>query len=149
MSKIHYDKGVFMKFRKPKSSNDSNNPNIFLTVLKGALIALSISLIGILIFAFVLRFVAIPDNAISPINQVIKGISVLVATLIALKKSKEMGLVTGLLIGLVYTAVSFLTFSILDGHFSFSTTLLNDLLFGSVIGAICGIIAVNLKRKSA
>ena len=78
-----------MKFRKPKSSNDSNNPNIFLTVLKGALIALSISLIGILIFAFVLRFVAIPDNAISPINQVIKGISVLVATLIALKKSKE------------------------------------------------------------
>ncbi len=136
-----------MKFRKPKSSNDSNNPNIFLTVLKGALIALSISLIGILIFAFVLRFVAIPDNAISPINQVIKGISVLVATLIALKKSKEMGLVTGLLIGLAYTAVSFLTFSILDGHFSFSTTLLNDLLFGSVIGAICGIIAVNLKQK--
>ena len=65
----------------------SEAPNIFLTILKGCLIALSISLIGILIFAFILRFAPISDGAISPINQVIKGISVLVGTILALKKS--------------------------------------------------------------
>lgn len=137
-----------MKFKKQKSSNDQNTPSVFLTVLKGALVALSISLIGILIFAFVLRFVSIPDGAISPVNQIIKGVSVLIGTLFALKKTKEMGLINGLLIGFTYTAISFLTFSILDGNFSFSTTLLNDLLFGSIIGAICGIIAVNLKKRT-
>ena len=74
--------------KKVKTISDKN-PNIFLTILKGSLIALSISLIGILIFAFVLRFVAISDTLIAPINQVIKGVSVLIGTIIALKKSKE------------------------------------------------------------
>lgn len=133
---------------KNQNSSSTENPKLFFVVLKGALIALSISLIGILIFAFVLRFVSISDAAISPVNQVIKGISVFVGTLLALKKSKEMGLVSGLLIGFAYTVVSFLTFSVLDGNFSFSTTLLNDLLFGSIIGAICGIIAVNIKKRT-
>lgn len=131
-----------------KRSEHSNNSNIFLTTLKGSLIALSISLLGILIFAFILRFVALPDNAILPINQVIKGLSVLLGTILALKKSHQMGLISGLLIGLVYTIISFVTFSILDGNFSFSLSLLNDILFGGIVGGICGIIAVNLKKKT-
>lgn len=133
--------------KKTKTVSSGKN-NIFLTILKGSLIALSISLIGILIFAFVLRFIPISDNLIMPINQVIKGLSVLIGTILALRKVNEMGLVSGLLIGLVYTAVAFVTFSILDGNFDFSLTILNDLLFGGIVGAICGIIAVNLKRKT-
>ena len=133
--------------KKTKTVSSGKN-NIFLTILKGSLIALSISLIGILLFAFVLRFIPISDNLIMPINQVIKGLSVLIGTILALRKVNEMGLVSGLLIGLVYTAVAFVTFSILDGNFDFSLTILNDLLFGGIVGAICGIIAVNLKRKT-
>ena len=133
--------------KKRKSVSNGKN-NILLTILKGSLIALSVSLIGILIFAFILRFIPISDGLIMPINQVIKGLSVLIGTIFALKKVNEMGLVSGLLIGLVYTAVAFVTFSILDGNFDFSVTILNDLLFGGIIGAICGIIAVNLKRKT-
>ena len=132
--------------KRQKKISDGKN-NIFLTVLKGSLVALSISLIGILIFAFILRFIPVSDALIMPVNQVIKGVSVLIGTIIALKKTKEMGLVSGLLIGLFYTIISFLTFSILDGNFTISITTLNDLLFGGIIGGICGIIAVNLKKK--
>ena len=39
--------------------------------------------------------------------------------------------------------IAFLSFSILDGQFDFNISLLNDCLFGSIIGAISGIIAVN------
>lgn len=88
-----------------------------------------------------------PDSAISPINQVIKGISILIGCFIGLKKSNEMGFISGLVIGIFYTALAFVTFSILDGQFVFSKTLLNDLLFGGIIGAICGIIAVNFIGK--
>ena len=119
----------------------------FLNTLKGSLIALCVSLIGILIFAFLLRFLPIADGAISPINQVIKGLSILLGCFVGLKKSKEMGLVSGLIVGLFYTIISFVVFSILDGHFEFSKTLLNDILFGGIMGAICGVIAVNLRRK--
>ena len=112
---------------KNNSLTEKDN-SFFMGALKGSLIALCVSLIGILIFAFLIRFISISDNAISPINQVIKGVSILTGTFIGLKRTKEMGFISGLVIGVIYTALSFVTFSILDGQFVFSKTLLNDLL---------------------
>lgn len=123
--------------------------SVFFGILKGCLIALCISLLLVLIFAFILRFVPVADSVISPVNQVIKGVSILIGTIFGLKKVKEMGLVSGLLIGFFYTALAFLTFSVLSRSFTVNMSLLNDLLFGAIIGGICGIIAVNLKRKSS
>lgn len=121
--------------------------NFFVCLLKGSLMALSISLIAICIFAFVLRFCDIKEEAIKPINQVIKIFSIIVGSFYGLKKCKEMGLITGLFIGLVYTMLAFVVFSILNGGFCFERTLINDLIFGSISGAISGIIAVNFKRR--
>lgn len=128
-------------------NKEKSDHSFFLGVLKGSLIALCVSLIGILIFAFIIRFVSISDAAITPINQIIKGLSILIGCFVGLKKTKEMGFISGLVIGILYTALAFVVFSILDGHFVFSKTILNDLLFGGLIGAICGIIAVNFVRK--
>lgn len=139
------------KFKEKKvkkiKERDNLQQKLWLSVLKGALVSLAISLVGILIFAFFIKYVAVPTLAIKPINQVIKGISLLVGCFVALKKVDKMGLISGLLIGLTYTVLAFIVFSILDGNFEFSKTLVNDLLFGGIIGAICGVIAVNLKRK--
>lgn len=136
------------KVRKVKNIDDSITP-MWLTILKGSLIAISISLVGILIFAFLIKYIAIPTEAIRPVNQVIKGISLLIGTFIALRKIDQMGLVNGLLIGLAYSLLGFLVFSILDGNFEFNRTLINDFIFGGIIGAICGIIAVNFRRKAS
>ena len=59
-----------------------------------------------------------------------------------------MGLVSGLLIGILFTMIAFIVFSVLDGRFVFDRTLLNDMLFGGIMGAICGIICVNIKKSS-
>ena len=112
------------------------------------MIALCISLVLVLVFAFLLKFTNIPDSAISPVNQVIKGVSIFLGVFIGLKKCKELGLVSGLLIGFIYTLLAFLVFSILSGSFTFNITLLTDIVFGAIIGAICGIISVNIKKSS-
>lgn len=117
-------------------------------IAKGTLIALCISLVLVLVFAFLLKFTNISDSAINPINQVIKGISIFLGVFIGLKKCKELGLVSGLLIGFIYTLLAFLVFSILSGSFVFDLTLLTDSVFGAVIGAICGIISVNIKKSA-
>ena len=83
-----------------------------------------------------------------PVNQVIKGVSVFLGVFLGLKKSKELGLVCGLLIGFIYTIAAFLVFSILSGSFNFDITLLTDIVFGAIIGAICGIICVNIKKST-
>ena len=58
-----------------------------------------------------------------------------------------MGLMSGLLIGIVYTFLAFIVFSILNGNFEITKVLANDILFGAIIGAICGVIAVNIRKK--
>lgn len=136
-----------IKVKKVKTET-AGGKKILGAIIKGSLIALCFTLVGILIFAFILKFTNIPESVILPVNQVIKGVSVFMGVFIGLKKSKEMGLLSGLLIGLIYTFVAFLTFSILDGDFAFDKRLLNDVLFGSVMGAICGIICVNIKKTS-
>ncbi|MFQ6749566.1 MAG: TIGR04086 family membrane protein [Clostridia bacterium] len=113
----------------------------------GAGWALGFSMLLVLIFAFGLRLFGFGEGAINVIVQIIKGASVLMGVMIAMKHQKEMGFLTGLGIGLVFTVISFVVFSCLDGfRFEFSGTLLNDLIFGGIIGGICGIIAVNVKK---
>ncbi len=125
-----------------------NNNGVLGAVLKGSLCSICVSLALVLVFAFLLKFTSIPDSVIKPINQVIKGVSVFIGVFVGMKKLKELGLVSGLLIGLVYTIMAFLVFSILGGSFVFDLTFITDIVFGGVIGAICGIICVNLKKSS-
>ena len=124
-----------MKMRA-KNLEEKKHSGVFLSIVKGSLIALCVSLIGILIFAFCLKFTSLSDKLILPINQVIKGLSIFLGVFFGLKKRKEMGLVSGLLIGFVYTIVAFIVFSILNGAFNFDHTLLNDIVFGTIIGGI-------------
>ena len=133
------------KIKTPKLNVKSS---FFKNTLVGTLVAICVSLILVLIFAFMLKFTNIPDKAIKPVNQIIKGISVFVGVFIGLKKTKELGLVSGLLIGFIYTILAFLTFSILSGSFTVDITFLTDIVFGAVIGAICGIICVNIKKST-
>lgn len=135
--------------KKAKSAQtvDKERPLVS-AVSKGSLCALCISLVLILAFAFLLKFTNIPESAITPINQVIKGVSIFFGVFIGLRKIKELGLFSGLLIGFIYIMLAFVIFSILNGGFSFDLTLLTDIIFGAVIGGICGIICVNIKKSS-
>ena len=58
-----------------------------------------------------------------------------------------MGLISGFLIGAIYTALAYVIFSLLNGGFVFEMSVVNDLLFGGIAGAIAGIVSVNFKRK--
>lgn len=137
-----------MKMRAKKVEKEKRGGGVLLSIVKGCLIALCVSLVGILIFGFCLKFTSLSDKLITPINQVIKGLSIFLGVLFGLKKQKEMGLVSGLLIGIIYTMLAFVVFSLLNGSFNFDRTLLNDVIFGTIIGGICGIICVNIKKST-
>ena len=134
-----------MKAKTLKSEKQSSSA--WLAIAKGVVCGLCVSLVGILLFAFILRFSSISDKVIAPVNEVIKGVSIFFGVFVGLRKYKKMGILNGILIGFLFTVVAFLVFSLLDGTFSFDRTLLNDIVFGSIIGAICGIICVNLKKN--
>ncbi|MBO5394365.1 MAG: TIGR04086 family membrane protein [Clostridia bacterium] len=137
-----------MKMKESVKSGGGNRSSIVSSIAKGSIVALCSSLLLVLVFAFLLKFTNIPDSAITPVNQVIKGVSVFLGVFVGMKKIKELGLISGLLIGVVYTIAAFFVFSILAGGFVFDLTFITDIVFGAIIGGVCGIICVNLKKSS-
>jgi len=130
---------------KTKSITLNKNKTI-LTILKGAINALIVSLLAILAFAFIIKLTNISDAFIKPINQIIKVVSIFFGCFIAFKKDDEKTLFKGIFIGGLYVILAFLLFSALNGSFEFSPTIFLDILFGLIVGAICAIIT-NIFRK--
>lgn len=129
-----------------ESVESKNKTRFWVSCVKGALVSVAVSLVCILVFAFVIKLFGIGDGFIKPFNQVIKAVSVFAGVWVTLKKTREKGLLSGVLIGLFYTAIAFIVFSVLNGGFSFDATLVNDVIFGGITGAICGVLCVNVKR---
>ena len=113
--------------------------------VKGLIVAFIITFSCIILFAFIIKLACLNDSIISPINLVIKALSVFVGSFVFVKKSNR-GLIKGVLFATVYTLVAFIIFSILVGSFNFSFGLVLDLLFTSAVGGFAGIIGVNTKR---
>ena len=117
----------------------------FVKILKGCLVALSVALVGILLFALFLRFFNVSDVVIKIVNQIIKFLSVFFGVFVCLKKDYSKKLLKGAIVGGLYTLTSYLVFSILVSTFSFGLSTLFDLLFATVSGMICAII-LTVKR---
>lgn len=122
--------------------------NLLISIIKGTLLAVSTTLILILLFALLIRFFDISDSLIFPINQVIKIISLFLGILSLLKNNNEKGFIKGILLGLVYFVLSFIVFSILQGAINFKIENLYDGIITMFMGGLIGIILVNLKRKA-
>ena len=123
--------------KKIKTAYITNEIKIY---SKGILVALAVSMVSILLFAVFLKFVDINTTWILNINQMIKIISILIACCIIKNKTK-MSWLKGLFIGFIYGVLTFLIFSLLAGSFVFDLSLLYNILFSTLIGLICGIIA--------
>lgn len=129
------------------SNNDLvKKNNLFISILKGAIVSLAVSLVLILIFALVIRFFSVSDSLIFPINQVIKIISLFVGVMALTRGCKEKGLLKGAILGLVYFLLSFIVFSILQGDFSIGMSNIYDLLLTTLMGGIIGVIAVHIGK---
>ena len=135
-----------MKINQLKMKKISFNKSIITDTLKSSIIALVITLLCVLIFGIILKFVDVPSNVIKPINQVIKIISLLTGCLIGFK-NKSIGAIKGGLTGVIYTLLSMFIFLIIGVKLNQSFNWI-DILFGMVIGVICGIISVNTGKRA-
>ncbi len=113
---------------------------VIIELIKAVIIAIIVSLAGILLAALIIKLFSIKSGVIPVINQVIKGVSILVGCLIAFK-TKHNSWLKGLVVGLVYVVLAFVIFSLLAGGFKWGINLLNDITLSAVSGLASGIIA--------
>ena len=118
--------------------------NGFFTVIKATLLALAVSLMVALAFAVILRVSGMGERWIYTINQLAKGISILVGVAVFVRGEK--GWLKGGGVGVLFTGLSYLAFSAIGGDFSLGWLILLELLTAFFVGAISGILAVNVKK---
>lgn len=113
--------------------------------IKALMLSLIVTFASIILFAFIIKWASLPDSVISPVNLVIKGVSVFLGALV-LTKGGNKGLLKGFLFGALYTLLSFVIFSCLAGTFVLGLGLIADIAFAGIMGAVAGILGVNIKK---
>ena len=122
------------------------NDKIFgFNLVKAVLISLIFSCVSILIFALVLYLFSIPNEAVKPVNCLIKVLAVFIGCFFSIKGEK--GLIKGVIYGAIITVTAFLFFSLLGGEFAFGISFLWEVLLGLTVGAVAGIVTVNKKNN--
>lgn len=117
--------------------------NVF-QIIKAASAAVIISLAFVLVFTLIIQLFNLPPDAVKPVNQVFKIISIAVGGLIFIRGDK--GLIKGAVYGLIAVLVTYLLYGLISGSLSVSWKFAIEILLGVVAGAIAGIIAVNIKK---
>ncbi len=113
-------------------------------VIKGVLTALAISLLFAIFFAVVIRVASVPEKVIYPVNQTVKVLAAFLGALFFVRGEK--GWKKGLLVGVLFFLLSYVTFSAVGGSFALSPLAIAELVFTALGGVIGGVLGVNLRR---
>lgn len=115
-----------------------------LDILRALLVALLVSLVLVLLLAVVAKYAPMSDTLATVLNQVVKVLSVAVGCLVGFR-AKRYGLVLGLVVGLLFTLVSFALFAAISGKLDFGQITVFDFLLGAAVGLASGVLAVNVR----
>lgn len=113
-------------------------------VIKGVLAALAVSVLFSIFFAVLIRVASVPDKAVYPVNQTVKVLAAFLGALLFVRGEK--GWKKGLLIGVLFFCLSYVTFSTVGGTFALSPLAIAELVFTALGGVIGGVLGVNLRR---
>ena len=119
--------------------------NIF-QIVKASAAAVIFSLVFVLVFTLIIQLFTLPLDAVKPVNQVFKTLSIAAGGLIFIRGEK--GLIKGVIYGLVAILITYLLYGLISGSLSISWKFPLEILLGVVASGISGIIAVNIKKNT-
>ena len=123
------------------------NLNLVFSIAKASLAGVVVSILAVLLFAFVLKFVDLNSGTVSLIDQIIKILSIAVAVFVLSKSNSEGLLVKGIAVGAIYSIFTFIVFSVLNGGINFSVATLTDIVFSAMIGGVTAILLNIIKKR--
>ena len=124
--------------------NKSEIRKKLITIGKGSIIAIFITLFLLFIFSIILTYSNIQEKTITPIIIIISAFSVLIGSSIAMIKTKKSGIFNGMLIGIIYIFTIYVLSSIIEKNFSLNINSFIMMIISIIAGMIGGIIGVNI-----
>jgi len=121
---------------------------VLLSVLRGLIAAVCVTLAGMLLIALLAVMTHISDNLILALNQLLKAASICIGTFFAVGRGGSRGFVTGAVLALIYMISGYGMYVLLGGGAYSTTAMLGEILIGAAIGAVIGAILANMRPKS-
>ena len=118
---------------------------IVIALLKGLVIAVVATLLGMLIMAAAVIFI---DGAIRIVNQILKIFAAALGTFIAVGRGGERGLITGACVGAVYAVAGYVLYICLGGAVFDAVELMGEMTICAAAGAVTGVVCANAKARS-
>ena len=116
--------------------------NYLLQILKGILISVGVTILGIALIALLVKDADAGSSLISGLSIGVKIVSIILGTVLVGIKIKKKGALTGAFIALPYWIICFMLSS-LSTPLVFAFTNIIDLLLTVLTGVFCGILTVN------
>lgn len=117
-----------------------------MTILKGILVSIILTLILLFVFATILTYTDVAEKTTPAVIIVITAISLLIGSSMATKKTRRNGLLNGAIIGAIYLLFIYIISSIIGGRFGINLKSIIMIIAGIVFGTLGGIIGVNAKK---
>lgn len=117
--------------------------SIVIKISKGLIISFVVSLISIFIFSILLAYTNISDSIIPIVIVFLTFVSILIGSIISMRKVSKNGLINGAIIGGTYVVLLYLISSILNTGFTFNIYTIIMIISGIISGIIGGIVGVN------
>ena len=122
------------------------NRNDIFDLLRGALLALLISIAGVIILAVIAKFADLSDGVITGVNIGVRILSILLGMLIGVRAGRYF-IAKGVAVGGIFALITYILSVILAGGFNNSAMTLYDALACILAGIISGGICAVLPRK--
>ena len=112
---------------------------------KGLIIAVAITLAGMLAMAAAVIFLGMSDTLIRVLNQALKVLAVALGTYLAVRRGGERGFMTGAGVGALYSVAGYVLYALLGGNDFYLTELMGEMLICMAAGAVMGAVCANLR----
>ena len=124
---------------------ETRSSNSLISILKGTILSIFLTLILLIIFALLLTYTNINENTMPAVIIIVTAISILLGSQITTGKIKRNGIINGIIVGSLYIFTLYILSSIITKDFSFSKYSIIMIITSVLIGGIGGIIGVNRK----
>lgn len=132
--------------KKINNEERSNKNSNFINVARGSIIAITITLVCLVIFSVILANTEVAESTINPVIILVTAVSILVGSIMSVSRISKRGIINGGIVGMIYFLAIYILSGIVNSNFSINISGIILIICGILAGMLGGIVGVNIKK---
>ena len=132
--------------KKINNEERSNKNSNFINVARGSIIAITITLVCLVIFSGILANTEVAESTINPVIILVTAVSIFVGSIMSVSRISKRGIINGGIVGMIYFLAIYILSGKVNSNFSKKNSGIILIICGILAGMLGGIVGVNIKK---